>query len=86
MNKYTIWFRSVPGMYEQYVTKATVYADDEKTAKDKAYCVIRRDFPNRNRPMWRIDTIEVQCADDDEPMCTDMSCNGCKDCDPLEDF
>ena len=63
MNKFTIWYRSVPGMYEQYVTKAVVYADDQQTAIDKGFNVIKKDFPERNRGMWKVDKIEVNYDD-----------------------
>lgn len=50
--KYTVHYESKPGMWEVYRGTKTVEADDKKEAIDKAYRLIRRDFPDRPRSGW----------------------------------
>ena len=51
--KYTVYYESKPGMWEVYRGTKTVEADDKKESIDKAYRLIRRDFPDRPRSGWR---------------------------------
>lgn len=50
--KYTVHYESKPGMREVYRGTKTVEADDKKESIDKAYRLIRRDFPDRPRSDW----------------------------------
>ncbi|KJJ77637.1 hypothetical protein [Clostridium sp. FS41] len=47
-----IHFESKPGMWEVYRGTKIVEADDKKESIDKAYRLIRRDFPDRPRSGW----------------------------------
>ena len=60
MNKYNVWLRSKPGMYEQYNGKVMVYAEHEEEAVDRAFRKLKRTtFPHRPRGMWRVDKVEL---------------------------
>ncbi len=50
--KYTVYYESKPGMWERYTGDKKVEADGTDEAIDKAYRLIRRDFPDRPRSGW----------------------------------
>lgn len=50
--EYTVHYDSKPGIWELYSGVKTVEADDKEEAIDKAYRLIRRDFPDRPRSGW----------------------------------
>lgn len=50
--KYIVYYESKPGMWEVYRGTKIVEADDKKESIDKAYRLIRRDFPDRPRSGW----------------------------------
>lgn len=58
MSKYCVWLKSVPGMYEQYSGKITVFANSEDIAIDRVFQKLRGSFPERSRSMWKIEKIE----------------------------
>lgn len=59
MRKYTVWIRSVPGMYEQYSGPVTVYADNDSEAEEMALLKLKRGaFPDRSCDMWRVEKVE----------------------------
>lgn len=56
---YQVWLRSVPGMYEQYVTKVQVNADTPGEAIAKAKRKTKdMGFPDRSPAMWKCDSVE----------------------------
>lgn len=58
---YTVWLRSVPGMYEQYVTKVLVNANNEEEAIKKAKLKTKMmGFPDRSPSMWKVDSINCE--------------------------
>lgn len=57
--KYHVWLRSVPGFYEQYDGKVSVYARDDDEAIELAFDKLKRGaFPDRSRSMWRVEKVE----------------------------
>ena len=50
--KYKVYYESKPGMRERYTGIKEVEADGADEAIDKAYSIIRRDFPDRPRSGW----------------------------------
>lgn len=58
-NKYRVWIRSRPGMYEQYDGYVDVYASSEDTAGTAAKQKLKRtSFPDRSSDMWIIERTE----------------------------
>ena len=49
---YQVHYESKPGMWERYTGVKEVEADGAAGAIDKAYRLIRRDFPDRPRSGW----------------------------------
>lgn len=59
MNKYWVWMRSKPGMYEQYNGKVEVCADNDDAAIIAAHKKLKAGaFPDRNASMWIVEKIE----------------------------
>ena len=56
---YQVHYESKPGMWERYTGVKEVEADGADGAIDKAYRLIRRDFPDRPRSGW-IFTVNSQ--------------------------
>jgi len=60
MNKYRVWMRSVPGMFEQYNGSLEVLASKQSLAFDAACDKLRKtSFPDRNRGMWQLEKVEL---------------------------
>lgn len=58
-DKYRVWFKSVPGFYEQYNGKVEVYAADEDEAIELALLKLRRgSFSDRDDSMWTVTNVE----------------------------
>lgn len=56
---YEVCLRSIPGMCELYTATFRVNAEDEETAIAKAKHLTKRDWPDRNASMWKLDSIEI---------------------------
>ena len=57
--KYNVWVSSVPGFYEQYSGKVTVFAENEDSAIDRAFYKLKHGaFRDRSRSMWRVRKVE----------------------------
>ncbi len=59
LNKYKVYIRSKPGMYEQYSMCVRVDAYNDEDAIDQALLKLKRGaFPDRTRDMWRVEKVE----------------------------
>lgn len=57
--EYVVHLKSVPGMYAQYNGKIRVMAKDDEDAVEEALMKLKRGaFPDRNRDMWRVESVE----------------------------
>jgi 1,2-phenylacetyl-CoA epoxidase PaaB subunit len=68
MNKYRVRLRSAPGMWEQYESTETVWADDEEGAFFIAVrSLVRRAFADRPNPScWVMKSCELLVKSDPE--------------------
>ncbi len=58
MNKYKVFIRSRPGMYEQYSGTVEVVAENEDDAVDAAFRKLKAGaFPDRNKDMWKLEEV-----------------------------
>lgn len=56
--KYEVWLKSVPGFYEQYDGKVTVFAESDEEAENLAFIKLKNGaFPDRSRSMWRVEKV-----------------------------
>jgi hypothetical protein len=56
---YRVWLRSVPGMYEQFITRCDVTANNKEDAIQKAKIQTQRmGFHDRTPDMWKLEAIE----------------------------
>lgn len=58
MSNYKVRYESKPGVYTHYSGIKTVAADCEGDAKEQAFRMIRKSFPDRTRSMWIFNVIE----------------------------
>jgi hypothetical protein len=57
--RYRVSLKSVPGMYAQYDGNLEVFATNEEDAINEAHRKLKRGaFPDRDRSMWRVESVE----------------------------